>query len=236
MSKKYDNFINIPFTIENLDSYFIRTSILNAINENLSYFKGKLLDFGCGKMPYKEYILEKSSISEYIGLDIENTLEYDKNIKPNYTWDGNKIPFENDSFNTIIATEVLEHCYNPIQTLKEIFKVLSKDGHLFITVPFLWTLHEVPHDEYRYTPFSLQKMLEGVGFKIIIIKSTGGWHASLAQMLGLWVRRSGLSKKKEKYMSKILKPIIKYLMKKDIPPTCFYEGLMIPSLYVLAKK
>jgi len=231
-----DDFINIPFTIENLDRYYIRTSIFNALRDSLPFFKGKLLDVGCGKKPYKNFILANSDVNEYTGLDIETALEYDKDVKPDYTWDGNIIPFENESYNTIMATEVLEHCPVPTQTLGEMYKVLKKDGYLFLTVPFLWPLHETPHDEYRYTPFALQRMLEEVGFRSIEIKSSGGWHASLAQMLGLWVRRSGLSNRKKKYLSKVLKPIIKYLIKKDTPPNHFCEGIMMPNLYVLAKK
>ena len=47
-----------------------------------------MLDAGCGRMPYKKYILEKSGVTEYVGLDIENAKVYDKNIRPDFTWDG----------------------------------------------------------------------------------------------------------------------------------------------------
>jgi hypothetical protein len=44
-----DNFTNIPFTKENLDIYYIRTSILNDLKETLPTLEGDLLDIGCGK-------------------------------------------------------------------------------------------------------------------------------------------------------------------------------------------
>lgn len=234
--KNSDGFINVPFSIENLDRYFIRTSILKAITNSLSYFKGNLLDVGCGQMPYRDYVIQNSQITKYIGLDIDTAIEYNKDIKPDYIWDGKTIPFENCSYDTLIATEVLEHCPDPLSILKEMYRVLKYDSYIFLSVPFLWTLHEVPHDEYRYTPFAMRRLLEEAGFKNITINSGGGWHASMAQMLGLWVRRSGLSYKKKKYLSIILKPIIKYLLKKDVLPQNFNEGLMIPNLFVLAIK
>ena len=234
--KIYDNFTTVPFTSDNLDRYLIRTSIFNAIKDTLPLFKGDLLDVGCGKMPYKKHILENSTTKTYTGLDIETALEYDSAVRPDYTWKGDKIPFEDESYDTILATEVLEHCPEPIQILNEIYRVIKKDGYVFLTVPFLWPLHETPHDEYRYTPFALNRLLEAAGFKNIVIKSGGGWHASMAQMLGLWVRRSGISGAKQKYLSKLLKPIIRYLIKKDTIPTSFYEGLMIPNLFVTAQK
>lgn len=231
------DFINILFTIENLDRYYIRTSIFNALKESLIYFKGNLLDIGCGKMPYKNYILEHSAVKKYVGLDIENALEYEKSIKPDYTWDGKRMPFETNSFESAFGTEVLEHCPEPEIVLKEVYRVLKPEGIFFFTVPFLWNLHEVPHDEYRYTPFSLQRHLENAGFRGIEIKATGGWHASMAQMLGLWVRRSPISKRKQKWLSIILKPIIGYLIKLDKNKTVYFvEGQMITGLYGTAKK
>ena len=234
--KPYDNFINIPFTSDNLDRYLMRSFIFNVVKNTLPSLKGTLLDVGCGKMPYKKYILENSEVNTYIGLDIETAMEYDTIIKPDYTWDGKEMPFKDESYDTLLATEVLEHCPMPELVLKEMYRVLKKDGYILLTVPFLWPLHETPHDEYRYTPFALRRLLEDVGFRNIEVKSSGGWHASMAQMLGLWVKRSGISCQKQKILSKILKPIIKFLIKKDTVPTNFYEGLMIPNLFATATK
>ena len=232
-----DNFTTIEFTTANLDRYFIRQSILKAINSSLTYFNGSLLDIGCGKMPYKEHIFQNSTIKEYIGLDIENALLYDESVNPDFTWNGKTMPFENDQFETAFATEVLEHCAYPQIILKELYRVLKPAGVFFFTVPFLWPLHEVPHDEYRYTPFALTRLLEEAGFKNISIKATGGWHASLAQMLGLWVRRAPLTKRQKKYLSFIFKPVIKRLLKWEKYSTVdFKESQMITGLYGTAYK
>jgi len=232
-----NDFINIQFSSKNLDRYYIRTSIFSAVKQTLPQLKGDLLDIGCGKMPYKNYILENSSVENYVGLDIENALQYDKEVKPDFIWDGETMPFESNSFESAFGTEVLEHCPEPEIILKEVYRVLKPKGVFFFTVPFLWNLHEVPHDEYRYTPFALQRHLGNVGFKDIEIKGTGGWHASLAQMLGLWVRRSPMSSRKRKFLSVILKPIIGYLIKMDKNAAVqFIEGQMITGLYGTAKK
>lgn len=232
-----DNFIVIPFTRKNLDLYVIRTAILKALSGNLSRLHGKLLDAGCGKMPYKDYILNNSRVKDYVGLDIEQALNYDDMVKPDFTWNGTTMPFENESFDCVIATEVLEHCAQPEKFLMEVNRVLVKNGTLFFTVPFLWNLHEAPHDEYRYTPFSLERHLNNSGFSDIRIKATGGWHASMAQMLGLWVKRSPLSIIKKRYLSFLVKPIIKYLLKREQKEKIMLsEGQMITGLYGVAKK
>ena len=232
-----DNFVNIQFSQKNLHNYYIRTSVFNALKESLPQFNGKQLDIGCGKMPYKSYILEHSKVTDYVGLDIEQALAYDTKVKPDFTWDGRVMPFENDSFDCAIGTEVLEHCPDPEIVLKEVCRVLKPNGIFFFTVPFLWNLHEVPHDEYRYTPFSLERHLKNSGFKDIEIKATGGWHAAMAQMLGLWVKRSPMQKAKRKWLLYAVKPIMNYLIKLDKPESVtFKEGQMITGLYGIARK
>ena len=235
--KMKSNFVNIRLDISNLDIYYIRTSIFNAIKETLLLFQGSLLDIGCGKMPYKDHILNHSGVISYTGLDIETAKVYDKQIKPDVTWDGVTMPFNDKDFDCAFGTEVLEHCPQPEIILKEVHRVLKPGGIFFFTVPFLWNLHETPHDEYRYTPFALERHLENAGFKDIQLKATGGWHASMAQMLGLWVRRSPMSSRKRKYLSIFLKPVISSLIKLDKPEKIkFKEGQMITGIYGIVKK
>ncbi|MCB7481324.1 class I SAM-dependent methyltransferase [Christiangramia sediminis] len=232
-----ENFTNVNLTVSNLDRYFIRKSILENIELISSKLTGELIDIGCGKMPYKNYILKNSQVEAYIGLDIETAINYDENIKPDFYWDGITMPFDSNSFDCALATEVLEHCPEPEVVLKEIYRILKTDSIFFFTVPFLWNLHEVPHDEYRYTPFSLKRHLMNAGFEDIEIKATGGWHASMAQMLGLWARRSPMTSIKRKILSYFLKPVIRYLIKMDQPKNIeFTEGQMITGLTGTAKK
>ncbi|RSK40515.1 class I SAM-dependent methyltransferase [Mangrovimonas spongiae] len=232
-----DLFITIPLTTKTLDRYYIRHSIFKALEEVLPKLSGTLLDVGCGQKPYKEHILKHSDVEDYTGLDIETALEYDEEVKPDIIWDGNTMPFKDNSFNCAMATEVLEHCPDPEVVLNEVYRILKPGGIFFFTVPFLWNLHEVPHDEYRYTPFSLERHLNNCGFTNVTLQATGGWHAAMAQMLGLWVRRSYMGTNKRKLLSAVLKPIIKRLIAYDKPEHVqFKEGQMITGLQGVAYK
>lgn len=236
-SGSMDNFTHIPFTTGNLDRYIVRNAILGAINKYMPQFEGRLLDMGCGKMPYKQYIFDNSSIAEYVGLDIATAINYDQNIKPDFTWDGIHMPFVDGCFDTVFATEVLEHCPLPDTTLNEVYRVLRAGGLFFFTTPFLWNLHETPHDEYRYTPFSLERHLRNAGFSEIEIRASGGWHASLAQMLGLWVKRAPLSPVVRKYLSIAFRPIMKKLLLMDAKSKIdFIKNPMITTIYGISRK
>ncbi|RYE28070.1 MAG: class I SAM-dependent methyltransferase, partial [Sphingobacteriales bacterium] len=136
----------------------------------------------------------------------------------------------------VMATEVLEHCFEPQQILGEIFRVLKPGGKFFFTVPFLWPLHEVPYDAYRYTPFSLDKLFREAGFNQNEIKALGGWDASLAQMMGLWVRRRPLAGFKRTLLSKLALIGVKYLLSKDERPQDLNGTHMITGLTGIAVK
>ena len=59
----------------------------------------------------------------------------------------------------------------------------------------------------------------------------------MAQMLGLWIKRSPMSLKKRRVFSKIGIVLIKYLLKKETTSTVsLSEGQMITGLYGIIKK
>ncbi len=224
-------------TLKNIDLFFIRTSILTALKKAIPNFSGTLLDVGCGYMPYKDLILENSSqVTSYIGLDLVDN----KYRSPDLKWDGVTIPLEDNSIDCAIATEVFEHCPDINQTLTEIFRVLKPNGMLFFTVPFLWPLHDVPYDEYRYTPYSLKRHLEKANFRKIEIEAMGGWDAALAQMIGLWIKRRLVFSKGQRLIRILLVifcfPLIYLLIKLDTPPTNFDKPTMITGLSGIAIK
>lgn len=223
-----NNFTDITISHDNLESFIVRKEILKAVQNIIPQFKGKILDSGCGSMPYKELVLTNKNVESYIGLDIESGLNYE-DVKPDVLWDGKIMPFENESFDVVISTEVLEHVPDPDAYLAEVKRVLKPGGMFFFTVPFLMSLHEVPHDYYRYTPYALEMIFKRTGFISAKIIPLGGYNAALAQMLGLWVNMY-LWGKKKKIMRIIAKPIISYLYKKDKAPQDFKRSTMIVGL------
>jgi SAM-dependent methyltransferase len=229
-----NKFLNLKIANDNLESFVIRSEIFKAINNAIPHFSGSVLDSGCGSMPYKELIIKNKKVTNYIGLDINTGLDYGGK-KPDFLWDGIKMPFENNNFDVVVSTEVLEHIPDAVLYLGEVMRVLKPGGIFFFTVPFLMSLHEVPHDYYRYTPYSLERIFKNSGFEKIEIKAMGGYHAALAQMLGLWVNMY-LWGKKKKIMRVILKPIIKFLYHNDKPPVNFKKSTMIVGLTGMIQK
>jgi 2-polyprenyl-3-methyl-5-hydroxy-6-metoxy-1,4-benzoquinol methylase len=155
--------------------YFLMRDIKDAIDK---YSKGDFLDLGCGNKPYEEWYNPRS-VSQ-TGCDI---IQSDKN-RVDVICPANQLAFEDNRFDTILCTQVLEHVYHQREVVQEAFRTLKNDGHLILTVPFCWELHEEPYDFFRVTKHGLQKMFEDAGFDIVYIKANGGkWAATFQMML-----------------------------------------------------
>jgi len=239
--EKNNAFLSPTMSVTTMDTYWIRKSILRGLQEYLKDCSGVLLDVGCGEMPYKSLILRQPEITRYLGLDIENPT-YQAKLKPDIIWDGTRIPLTDESVDCAVATEVFEHIPNLVSTLQEIFRVLKPGGRIFFTVPFLWPLHDMPQDEYRYTPFSLKRVIQQSGYSNIDIKAHGDWDASLAQMIGLWVTRSPMESNKRTEYMQLLYPFYQQLVANAETSTPLTyekmssESTMITGLYGTAAK
>ncbi len=231
---KLSDFTAPRFTASNLDRFLARAAVLRGLKQALPHFSGTLLDVGCGYMPYKAVVLNPPSrATAYIGLDMPPSETY--NNSPDVVWNGREIPLPDNAVDCAMATEVLEHCPEPESVLREVARVLKPGGPLFFSVPFLWPIHDAPHDEYRYTPFSLRRHFENAGYQQVEIAPTGGWDASLAQMLGLWVRRRPMLRINRNVLSLLAKPLVWLLARMDKLPS-LDAATMITGLSGTARK
>ena len=144
-------------------AYLTRNRLLKGIREYSSELKGVLLDFGCGSKPYQSLF----TVKKYIGLDFENPGHPHMNEQIDIFYDGEKIPFPNEYFDSVFSSEVFEHVFNLENILKEINRVMKVNGKILITCPFAISEHESPHDFARYSSFAIRYLFEKSGFQII---------------------------------------------------------------------
>ena len=154
--------------------YLLLADIEQAI---ANYAKGDLLDLGCGNKPYEEWYNKKTKTQT--GCDV---IQSDKN-RVDVICLATDLKFEDKKFDTVLATQVLEHVYDHHAMIKESYRVLKPGGQMILTVPFTWELHEEPYDFFRLTKYGLKELFEEAGFEIIYIKANGGKWAAMFQMM-----------------------------------------------------
>lgn len=153
--------------------HYLIKDLKSVINE---YAKGNVLDVGCGNKPYEEIFTDKSKT--YTGCDV---VQSDKH-KVDVICPATELKFEDNSFETVFSTQVIEHVSDPFKMLSEINRVLKVNGCLILSAPFSWELHEEPYDFYRYTKYGLLAMLEQSGFQVLSILPNGGKWAAIIQL------------------------------------------------------
>lgn len=135
------------------------------------HVKGSLLDLGCGKVPlyecYKQYISDNTCIDWGNSVHKNSYLDLEHDINT-------KLPVDDEQFDTIILSDVLEHIYQPFLLWQEMHRVLKPNGRILMNVPFYYWLHEVPFDYYRYTEHTLRRFAEETNSKIHVLKPVGG--------------------------------------------------------------
>jgi SAM-dependent methyltransferase len=128
-----------------------------------------ILDAGCGSGWLGEALKERLSAT-VTAVDLETPTQ-----KPNFEhfalMDVKALGFP-ETFDLVIAKDVLEHLYCPMSAMKEFARVLKNNGKILITVPspqapFLW-------DDYThvrpFTKASLHKLLVKAGFKVSFMR------------------------------------------------------------------
>ena len=128
--------------------------------------KGKVIDVGGGRSPdYFNYFKKEGEVEiQAVDGSIDH-IDFEKD----------RLSFADNSVDTVICANVLEHIFNYNHLVGEIKRILRPQGQLIGFVPFLINYHPDPHDYFRYTNEALNKILKDNGFantKIITIGSS----------------------------------------------------------------
>ncbi len=135
-----------------------------------------VLEIGSGEGYGSGYLSAKTAMTVAIDLSFDalrHTMENYKGIRPCKAL-GENLPFASNSFDAVIAFQVIEHSVASMKFLKEIHRVLKMDGKLFLTTPNrklrLWPLQK-PWNAYHVHEYSgreLNRIIKNVFSKCTI--------------------------------------------------------------------
>lgn len=131
----------------------------------------KILDAGCGA---GLLLKEMESFGTCYGIDIsQKAVDFCKKrgVSNVQVADVAGIPYPDNTFDVVVALDVIEHLEKDEEAIKEIYRVLKPQGIAIITVPafvFLWGVTDiVSHHIRRYTLQELRGKIENGNFSII---------------------------------------------------------------------
>lgn len=153
-------------------SYYIAGRLIRHVAPVLErHCRGRLLDLGCGLVPY--YGIYAPRIEASVCVDWPQTGHASVHLDVHADLNA-ALPLRTDAFDTVLLTDVLEHIARPAELVAEIARVLRPGGTLVATTPFLYWLHEQPHDYYRYTEFALRRFCDEAGLEVFSLDTYGG--------------------------------------------------------------
>lgn len=146
--------------------YDIIVDLMKRHRSNLA--STSILDVGCG--PGNMFNLLKP-FGVVSGMDFSEDalrLAKDKGYKELQYGKAEQIPYADESFDIVVALDIIEHVPDDREAIKEIFRVLKPGGKLFFSLPaymFLWGDHDDMYGHYRrYTKTEIRRKMENGGF------------------------------------------------------------------------
>lgn len=129
----------------------------------------KTLDIGCGTALYGTLFPNRTTLDIAPRKDIPVDIVADAH-------DLSQIP--DATYDVVLFTEVLEHLHTPHKAIAEIHRIMKPGGMLLLSTRFIFPLHDVPGDYYRYTKYGLQHLLKA--FEIVELKEETSTMETLA--------------------------------------------------------
>lgn len=186
------------------------------------------LDVGSSRGPYRDLF----------PVSIAGDLEYRPSL--DLVLDAHKLPFADESFETILCTEVLEHCVEPHVVIDEFYRCLKLGGVLILTTRFVFPIHDAPQDYFRFTKFGLLKICEA--FQHVEIEEEVQTLENIAVLLQRLVYQVDYKIPLIKIILQIMSRLVlasQILVKKeysDITHQSAISNIMTSGYYLVARK
>lgn len=171
--------------------------LLRSVEALVPHAEGVLLDVGVGEKPYAKlfeprvdryYGLEYPPVADNLHPEIWGMLERVRGIID--VWgDGGALPFADESFDCVMAVEVLEHVPDPTRLVRDFVRTLKPGGKVLLTLPFSFPQHQLPYDYYRFTPKGIRALVEREGLEVIELEPRGNYSTALGALCANWILR-----------------------------------------------
>lgn len=131
---------------------------LQCIN---NYIIGKTLDVGSkyGLVTKEKDVVALDIVKDYLRLNVH---------KNKVLADACNLPFVDESFETVVATEILEHLEHPKKTVAEIRRVLKDGGRAVMSVPHRYYSFSQPTHLHYFTERKVCRLFKG--FNVVVCK------------------------------------------------------------------
>jgi SAM-dependent methyltransferase len=148
-----------------------------------------VVDIGCGEQPLRNVV--ENLGGNYTGVDVDQNVRGTVDVIADISC----VPLPDNSFDVVLCTEVLEHIPDTSAAFVELRRLCRPGGVVILTTPFMYPLHEEPHDFVRLTPHMIRRCADASGLDPAEL-TIGGDELQVAATVwcNLWSRAGAGSK------------------------------------------
>ncbi|MCP1373433.1 class I SAM-dependent methyltransferase [Dyella lutea] len=147
---------------------------------------GVIMDIGAADRWISAHLPPATS---YVALDYPATGNEFYGARPDIFADACSLPLADQCVDGVVCLEVIEHVPDPARAITEIARVLKPGGRAWVSMPFLYPLHNEPFDFQRYTEFGLRRDVSRASLEVVSLDRTG--HAIRAAGLMMCLAIAG---------------------------------------------
>jgi len=138
----------------------------------------RVLDVGCGDKPYEP--LFAPFAASYVGVDpVENP-------RAELRGSVEELPVEDGSFDVVLCNQVLEHCDDPAQAVRELRRVTAPAGRVLASTHGVMPYHPSPTDYWRWTHAGLDKLFrESASWESVRVTPASGTTACVGMIVAM---------------------------------------------------
>jgi SAM-dependent methyltransferase len=168
-----------------MTTYAVRAPLVRWLEEEAARAAAdlgpyRLLDVGCGEMPYLG--LFEAHASEIVGMDTV--------ANPRATLHGpiEAIPAPDAAFDVVLCAQVLEHVDDPARAVRELHRVTRPGGRVLLSTHGTMVYHPNPVDLWRWTGAGLERLFrENGAWGSVTVSAGSGTASSLAMLNAIYL-------------------------------------------------
>lgn len=170
---------------------------------------GIVLDVGCADRWLEQNL---GPDCRYIALDYPETGRYMYKARPDIFGDASQLPISDASVDVVTMLDVVEHLFCPQEAFEEVARVLKPGGVVLVSIPFLYPIHDAPHDFQRYTAHGLAREIKIAGLKLGSIEPSLGSSETAGLIGTLALGGTATEALRKRRISLLLVPLIVVLI------------------------
>jgi SAM-dependent methyltransferase len=140
----------------------------------------RVLDVGCGVKPYYPFFAPFAEA--YVGVDVV------PNPAADLVGPVEALPVGDAAFDVVLCNQVLEHCDDPAQAVRELRRVLAPGGRVLASTHGVQVYHPSPNDLWRWTHAGLERLFrQNAEWAALSVRPGAGTAACVGMLIAHYV-------------------------------------------------